>query len=79
MTAPSFEPFGTGRSTPDDPGTAMEFVQRSRVKLTTNAKGMVQPEITVVEGTSEEELQRILDLALRSHEVAVRRLGSLSG
>lgn len=52
------------------------FLQRSRVKLTTNAKGGVQPEITVVEGTTEEEMQRIIDLALRSREVLVRSLAT---
>lgn len=49
---------------------------RSGVKLDTTAKGFVQTKIAVYEGTTEEEMQRVLDLAVRTYETTVARLGA---
>ncbi len=47
---------------------------RSSVKLNLNAKGAAQPAISVYEGTSEEEMQRIKDIAVRVLEVTLNEL-----
>ncbi len=57
--------------TPDDqPHEAV----RSSVKLDINAKGAAQPKISVYEGTTEEEMQRIKDIAIRTLEVTLNEL-----
>lgn len=49
--------------------------QVSRVKLSTTAKGDVTPEVSVAEGTSAEEMQRIQKLAVETYNATKRDLG----
>ncbi len=49
--------------------------QVSRVKLSTTAKGDVTPEVSVVEGTSAEEMARIQKLAVETYNATKRDLG----
>lgn len=48
--------------------------QKTRVKVTRNAKGDPQWEITVVEGTPDAELERVRSLAVQTHRALVREL-----
>lgn len=48
---------------------------RSGVRIEVNAKLMPQPKIAVYEGTTEEEMQRLLDIAVLTLEATARRLG----
>lgn len=49
--------------------------QKSRIKLTTTAKGDVTPEISVVSGETAEELERIRRLAVEAYNRTVSDLG----
>lgn len=49
---------------------------RSSVKIETSAKGMAQPRIAAYEGVTEEEMQRLLALAILTYETAIARLGA---
>lgn len=73
MSEPSGPPHAASQDSHDG---APELIQRSRVKFTTNAKGMVQTEVTVVAGTTENEMQGILDIALRAYNAATRSIGA---
>lgn len=47
----------------------------SRVKITTTAKGDATPEVSVVEGTTADEMERIRKLAVETYEATRRDLG----
>ncbi len=46
----------------------------SSVKISENAKGMAQTEVKVYDGVTQEEMQRLLDLAVDTFEAGRRRL-----
>lgn len=48
---------------------------KSKVKLVTNAKGDVQPEISVVAGETAVELERIRKLAIDAYNATLSDLG----
>lgn len=48
--------------------------QQSKIKLTRNAKGDPQWEVTIVEGADEAELTRIRELALAQHNALLEAL-----
>ncbi len=52
---------------------------RSSVKIDENAKGYPQLKIAIYEGTSDDEAQRIKDLAIRTFEVGRRELNQKFG
>ena len=47
---------------------------RSKIKITRNAKGDSQWEISVVDGVTREEIERIRGLAVEQHQALVREL-----
>lgn len=47
---------------------------RSKIKVTRNAKGDPQWEISVVDGVTREEIERIRSLAVEQHQALVREL-----
>ena len=49
--------------------------QVSRVKISTTAKQDATPEVSVVEGTTEEEMERIRNLAVETYLATKRDLG----
>lgn len=57
---------------PQIPGVPAE--NKSKIKLIRNAKGDPQWEISVVEGTPPEEMERIRNLALREHRALLDEL-----
>lgn len=48
--------------------------QKSRIKVTRNAKGDAQWEIAVVDGTTPEEMAAIRTLAVETHQELLREL-----
>lgn len=48
--------------------------EKSRVSVAENAKGGVQPKVTAIEGVTEEEMTRLVDIAVRSYWAARRML-----
>lgn len=52
---------------------------RSGVKLEQTSKGPIQVKVSVYEGTTETEMQRVKDLAIRTLEVAIREIDALNG
>lgn len=48
---------------------------RSGVKIETNSKGMAQVKVAIYEGTTQDEAQRIKDLAVQVYETTIRELG----
>lgn len=48
---------------------------RSGVKIETNSKGFSQVKVAVYEGTTEDEMQRVKDLAVLVYEKTVAELG----
>lgn len=55
---------------------AQEPAARSGVKIETNSKGKAQLKVQTYEGTTEAEMQRVLDLACDTYEAGLRRLGA---
>lgn len=47
----------------------------SSVSIDTTAKGMAVVKVRAVDGVTEDEMQRIKDLAVRTYETAIRELG----
>ncbi len=57
---------------------AQEPTARSGVKIETNSKGKAQLKVQTYEGTTEAEMQRVLDLAIATYEAGLRSLGALA-
>lgn len=57
---------------PQQQGEPVE--SRSKIKITRNAKGDSQWEISVVDGVSREEIERIRGLAVEQHQALVDEL-----
>jgi hypothetical protein len=55
--------------------TGQTAEQRSSVKIATTAKGDPTVEVKVYEGTSEDELERIRQLAVHNYLAVCRELG----
>lgn len=51
---------------------------RSSVKIDMNAKGLAQLKVHVYEDTTEEEMQRVKDLAIRTYQVAMMELSKIT-
>lgn len=47
----------------------------SSVTIDTTAKGLAVLKVKVVDGVTEEEMERLKNLAIRTYEVATRELG----
>lgn len=57
--------------------SAAEFQQpeaKSKVKISCNAKGEAQPEVTVVEGADPAEVERIRQLAVQTYNATAREV-----
>jgi hypothetical protein len=49
---------------------------RSGVKIDTNSKGFAQTKVQVYEGTTEEEMERIKNLAVTTYQKTIAMLGA---
>jgi hypothetical protein len=52
---------------------------RSGVRIEMNAKGQCQPKVSVYEGTTREQMQASLDIAIETMAAAVRTIDATAG
>lgn len=55
---------------------AVELELRSGIKIEMSSKGIVQVKVAVYAGETEDEVQRLIDLATKAYETTVRKVGA---